>query len=132
MIPPCKRNEVIILEEIKDVQSNISSSLNLHASPSNPLSLILSTWRFGNVTIFAMSSHASCIRDVASKVLGVSRGKFGGRKGDWWWNGEVQGKVEAKKAAYAKLVECVDEEEKRTLKKAYKTTKTEAKIVVTG
>ncbi|KAG5601748.1 hypothetical protein H5410_033118 [Solanum commersonii] len=74
---------------------------------------------------------ASCIREVASKVLGVSRGNFGGRKGDWWWNREVQGKVEAKKAAYAKLVECVDEEEKRTLKKAYKTTKIEAKIAVT-
>ncbi|KAG5573068.1 hypothetical protein H5410_062834 [Solanum commersonii] len=61
---------------------------------------------------------ASCIREVASKVLGVSRGNLGGHKGDWWWNGEVQGKVEAKKAAYAKLVECVDEEEKRTLKRA--------------
>ncbi|KAG5597061.1 hypothetical protein H5410_038293 [Solanum commersonii] len=42
---------------------------------------------------------ANCIREVASKVLGVSRGNFGGHKGDWWWNGEVQGKVEAKKAA---------------------------------
>ncbi|WMV29422.1 hypothetical protein MTR67_022807 [Solanum verrucosum] len=74
---------------------------------------------------------ASCIREVASKVLGVSRGKFGGHKGDWWWNGEVQGKVEAKKAAYTKLVECVDEEEKQTLKKVYKMTKTEAKLAVT-
>ncbi|XP_015158910.1 uncharacterized protein [Solanum tuberosum] len=74
---------------------------------------------------------ASCIREVASKVLGVSRGKFGGHKGDWWWNGEVHGKVEAKKAAYTKLAECVDEEEKRTLKKVYKTTKTEAKLAVT-
>ncbi|KAG5594214.1 hypothetical protein H5410_035446 [Solanum commersonii] len=37
---------------------------------------------------------ASCIRKVASKVLGVSRGNFGGHKGDWWWNGEVQDKVE--------------------------------------
>ncbi|KAG5602889.1 hypothetical protein H5410_034259 [Solanum commersonii] len=74
---------------------------------------------------------ASCIREVASKVLGVSRGNVGGRKGDWWWNGEVQGKVEAKKAAYTKLVECVDEKEKRTLKKVYKMTKTEAKLAVT-
>ncbi|KAG5600776.1 hypothetical protein H5410_032146 [Solanum commersonii] len=73
---------------------------------------------------------ASCIREVASKVLGVSRGDFGGHIGDWWWNREVQGKVEAKKAAYTKLVECVDEEEKRTLKKAYKTTNTEAKIAI--
>ncbi|WMV29994.1 hypothetical protein MTR67_023379 [Solanum verrucosum] len=74
---------------------------------------------------------ASCFREVASKVLGVSRGKFGGHKGDWWWNGEVQGKVKVKKAAYTKLVECVDEEEKRTLKKVYKMTKTEAKLAVT-
>ncbi|KAG5619354.1 hypothetical protein H5410_019178 [Solanum commersonii] len=73
---------------------------------------------------------ASCIREVASKVLGVSRGKVGGHKGDWWWNEEVQGKVEAKKAAYTKLVECVDEEVKRTLKKVYKTTKTVAKLAI--
>ncbi|XP_049369420.1 uncharacterized protein LOC125834308 [Solanum verrucosum] len=52
-------------------------------------------------------------------------------EGDWWWNGEVQGLVEAKKAAYTKWVECVDEEEKRTLKEVYKTTKTEAKLAVT-
>ncbi|KAG5584315.1 hypothetical protein H5410_044749 [Solanum commersonii] len=51
-----------------------------------------------------------------------------GRKGDWWWNGEVQCKVEAKKAAYIKLAECVDEEEKRKLKIVYKMTKTEAKL----
>ncbi|KAG5611191.1 hypothetical protein H5410_022472, partial [Solanum commersonii] len=74
---------------------------------------------------------ASCIREVASKVLRVSRGNFGGHKGDWWWNGEVQGKVEAKKAAYTEWVECVDEEVKRALKKVYKTTKTEAKLAVT-
>ncbi|KAG5615096.1 hypothetical protein H5410_014920, partial [Solanum commersonii] len=74
---------------------------------------------------------ASCIREVASKVLGISRANFGGHKGDWWWNGEVQGKVEAKKAAYTEWVECVDEEVKRALKKFYKMTKTEAKLVVT-
>ncbi|KAG5632120.1 hypothetical protein H5410_003837 [Solanum commersonii] len=43
---------------------------------------------------------ASCIREVASEVLGVSRGKFGGHKGDWWWNGEVKVKWKAKKAAH--------------------------------
>ncbi|KAG5602031.1 hypothetical protein H5410_033401 [Solanum commersonii] len=72
----------------------------------------------------------SCIREVAFKVLGVSRGNFGGHKGDWWWNGEVQGKVEAKKVAYTKLVECVDEEVMRALKKVYKTTKTQAKLAI--
>ncbi|KAG5615079.1 hypothetical protein H5410_014903 [Solanum commersonii] len=73
---------------------------------------------------------ANYIREVASKVSGVSRGNFGGHKGDWWWNGEVQGKVEAKKVAYTEWVECVDEEVKREIKKVYKTTKTEAKLVV--
>ncbi|KAG5622619.1 hypothetical protein H5410_007837 [Solanum commersonii] len=64
----------------------------------------------GNGDADAMwNKAASCIREVASKVLGVSRGNSGGHKGDWWWNGEVQGKVEAKKAAYTEWVECVDE-----------------------
>ncbi|KAG5568797.1 hypothetical protein H5410_064201 [Solanum commersonii] len=60
----------------------------------------------GNGDADAMwNKAASCIREVASKVLGVSRGNLGGHKGDWWWNGEVQGKVEAKKATYTEWVE---------------------------
>ncbi|XP_019267605.1 PREDICTED: uncharacterized protein LOC109244901 [Nicotiana attenuata] len=46
---------------------------------------------------------------VAGEVLRVTKGSPGGHKGDWWWNGEVQGKVEAKKAAYLKLVESTNE-----------------------
>ncbi|KAG5629677.1 hypothetical protein H5410_001394 [Solanum commersonii] len=65
---------------------------------------------------------ASCIREVASKVLEVSRGNFGGHKEDWWWNGEVQGKVEAKKASYTEWVECkVMRRKLRALRKVYKT-----------
>lgn len=48
--------------------------------------------------------------------LGVLRGNFGGYRGDWWWNGDIQGKVEVKKVAYAKLVESKDEEEKKNRK----------------
>ncbi|XP_070044956.1 uncharacterized protein [Nicotiana tomentosiformis] len=48
-----------------------------------------------------------------------------------WWNGEVQGKVETKKAAYLKLVESVDEEEKRANREHYKLANKEAKIAVT-
>ncbi|XP_070054238.1 uncharacterized protein LOC142173513 [Nicotiana tabacum] len=62
------------------------------------------------------STTANCIKVAAREVLGVSKGSPGGHKGDWWWNGEVQGKVEAKKAAYLKLV---------------KSTKKEAKLAVT-
>ncbi|XP_070057365.1 uncharacterized protein [Nicotiana tomentosiformis] len=50
---------------------------------------------------------------------------------DWWWNGEVQGKVEAKKVAYLKLVESTNEEEKRTYQECYRKAKKEAKLAVT-
>lgn len=36
---------------------------------------------------------ASCIREADREVLGVSKGNFGERQGNWWWYGEVQGKV---------------------------------------
>ncbi|KAG5597429.1 hypothetical protein H5410_038661 [Solanum commersonii] len=35
--------------------------------------------------------HGSCF-----KVLGVSRGKFRGRKGDWWWNGKSNARKKRK------------------------------------
>ncbi|PHT65012.1 hypothetical protein T459_29437 [Capsicum annuum] len=58
---------------------------------------------------------ARCIRENASVVLGVSRGRAGHHRGDWWWNEEVEKKVGTKKGAYAKLVESKDEEEKRAV-----------------
>ncbi|XP_075084927.1 uncharacterized protein LOC142168163 [Nicotiana tabacum] len=59
------------------------------------------------------------------------KGSPGGHKGDWWWNGEVQGKVEAKKAPYLKLVENTNEEEKRTYQECYRKAKKEAKLAFT-
>ncbi|XP_070001998.1 uncharacterized protein [Nicotiana sylvestris] len=58
---------------------------------------------------------------------------FGDRNegGDWWCNGEVQGKVEAKKVAYLKLVESTNEEEKRTYRECYIKEKKEAKLAFT-
>ncbi|XP_059310063.1 uncharacterized protein LOC132061229 [Lycium ferocissimum] len=75
---------------------------------------------------------SSCIREAAREVLGVSRGRRGGHRGDWWWNGEVQGKVEAKKQAYAKLVDSKDDEEKRTNREKYKMARKEAKFAVSA
>ncbi|XP_016436115.1 uncharacterized protein LOC107762286 [Nicotiana tabacum] len=74
---------------------------------------------------------ANCIREVAREVLGVSKGYSGGHRGDWWWNEEVQGKVKAKKATYLKLVESIDEEERRANKAGYKKARKEAKLAVT-
>ncbi|KAM3394643.1 hypothetical protein P3S68_003646 [Capsicum galapagoense] len=75
---------------------------------------------------------ARCIKENAREVLGVSRGRAGHHRGDWWWNEEVEKKVETKKEAYAKLVESKDEEEKRVNRKEYKLARKEAKSAVTA
>ncbi|XP_070017761.1 uncharacterized protein [Nicotiana sylvestris] len=72
------------------------------------------------------SATADCIRESAREVLGVSTGVSGGNKRDWWWNEVVQGKVEAKKAAYLKLVESRGEEERRACIERYKVARKEA------
>ncbi|XP_070039095.1 uncharacterized protein [Nicotiana tomentosiformis] len=73
----------------------------------------------------------NCIRVAAREVLGVTKGSPGGHRGDWWWNGEVQGKVKTKKAAYLKLVESTNEEEKWSYRECYRKAKKEAKLEVT-
>ncbi|XP_070034806.1 uncharacterized protein [Nicotiana tomentosiformis] len=74
---------------------------------------------------------ANCIREAAREVLGVTKGFPGGHKGDWWWNREVKGEVETKKAAYLKLVESKNDEERRTYRECYKKAKKEEKFAVT-
>ncbi|XP_016494814.2 uncharacterized protein LOC107814005 [Nicotiana tabacum] len=73
---------------------------------------------------------ADCIRVAVREVLGVTKGSPRGHKGDWWWNGEVQGKVKAKKAVYLKLVESTNKEEKRTYRECYRKAKKDAKLAV--
>ncbi|MDV3181150.1 MAG: hypothetical protein Q8830_02875, partial [Candidatus Phytoplasma australasiaticum] len=85
----------------------------------------LGTWSSSGDVNTIRDTTACYVKRVATEVLGVSRGTFGGRQGDWWWSGEVQGKVKA-------WLECRDEDEKIRLKDIYKTTKTEAKMAVTS
>nr|XP_009618933.1 uncharacterized protein LOC104111038 [Nicotiana tomentosiformis] len=85
----------------------------------------------GPIKVFARIARSSrCIKEAAREILGVSKGCNGGRNGDWWWNGEVQRKVNTKKAAYLKLVESIDEEEKRSNRERYKLARKEAKLAV--
>ena len=53
---------------------------------------------------------ADCKWEAAKELLGVLKGYSCRHRGDWWWNDVVQGKVEAKKVAYIKLVESTDED----------------------
>ncbi|KAG5610846.1 hypothetical protein H5410_022127 [Solanum commersonii] len=81
----------------------------------------IGSWSSSGDMNYMWDEIATCIRKATREVLGVSRGNYGGHRWDWWWNGEVQGKVEAKKAAYVKLVKCKDKKEKHTNKEIYKT-----------
>ncbi|KAF3658701.1 putative protein TRANSPARENT TESTA 12-like [Capsicum annuum] len=72
----------------------------------------------------------SCITETVREVLGVSRGRTGCHKGDWWWNEEVKKKVEFKNEAYVKLIESKDEEERWVNTEVYKVARKEAKLVV--
>ncbi|XP_019252736.1 PREDICTED: uncharacterized protein LOC109231530 [Nicotiana attenuata] len=92
----------------------------------------MEAWRSSGDASAMLTTTTRCIREVAGEVLGILKGYSGSHKGDWWWNREVQGKVETKKAAYLKLVEIVDEEEKRANREHYKLAKKEAKLAVTA
>ncbi|XP_070017472.1 uncharacterized protein [Nicotiana sylvestris] len=92
--------------------------------------LAMGAWRSSGDVSSMWTMIANCIREVAREVLGVSKCYSGGHKGDWWWNEEVQGKVEAKKEAYLKLVGSTDKEEQRTCMERYKLARKEAKLAV--
>ncbi|XP_016461342.1 uncharacterized protein LOC107784693 [Nicotiana tabacum] len=92
--------------------------------------LAMGAWRNSGDVSSMWTMIANCIREVAREVLGVSKCYSGGHKGDWWWNEEVQGKVEAKKEAYLKLVGSTDKEEQRTCMERYKLARKEAKLAV--
>ncbi|XP_070003143.1 uncharacterized protein [Nicotiana sylvestris] len=77
------------------------------------------------------STTANYVRKAAREVLGVSKGFSGRHQGNWWWNDIVQGKVEAKKVAYAKLAGSSSEEERRANRERYKVARKEAKLAVT-
>ncbi|XP_070019394.1 uncharacterized protein [Nicotiana sylvestris] len=88
-------------------------------------------WKSGGDASVMWTTMTNCIREAAREVLGVSKGYSGGHRDDWWWNDVVQGKVEAKKAAYIKLVESTDEDQMRVNRERYKEARKEAKLAVT-
>ncbi|KAK4345072.1 hypothetical protein RND71_035248 [Anisodus tanguticus] len=89
-------------------------------------------WGSSGDATFMWDRTDSCIREVAREVLGASRGNRGGHRGDWWWNGKVQEKVEEKKSSYVKLVESNDVMEKWINRELYKMARKEAKLAVTA
>ncbi|XP_016489920.1 uncharacterized protein LOC107809760 [Nicotiana tabacum] len=93
--------------------------------------LAMGAWRSSGDVSSMWTTTTNCIREATREVLGLTKGYSRGHKRDWWWNEEVQGKVESKKAAYLKLVGSTDEEEKRTCWECHKKARKEAKLAVT-
>nr|XP_016490199.1 PREDICTED: uncharacterized protein LOC107809993 [Nicotiana tabacum] len=91
----------------------------------------LGAWKSGGDARAMWTATADCIRELAREVLGVSKGYSSRHRCDWLWNDVVQGKVEAKKVAYIKLVESTDEDHRRANRERYKESRKEAKLVVT-
>ncbi|XP_070013051.1 uncharacterized protein [Nicotiana sylvestris] len=88
-------------------------------------------WRSSGDANTIWSTTADYIRKATREVLRISSGRTGGHKRDWWWNAVVQGKVEAKKAAYKRLVGSTSDEERRANSEKYKVARKEAKMAVT-
>ncbi|XP_070030093.1 uncharacterized protein [Nicotiana sylvestris] len=92
--------------------------------------LAMGAWRSSGDANTMWSTTADCIRKAEREVLGISSGRTGGHKGDWWWNAVVQSTVEAKKAAYLQFVGSTGEEEKRANSERYKVARKEGKMAV--
>ncbi|XP_075111763.1 uncharacterized protein LOC107824137 [Nicotiana tabacum] len=90
----------------------------------------MGAWRSSGDANTMWSTTADCIRKAAREVLEISTGHNGSHKRDCWWNAIVQGKVEAKKAAYLRLVGSTDEEKKANSER-YEVDRKEAKMAVT-
>ncbi|XP_070005603.1 uncharacterized protein [Nicotiana sylvestris] len=90
----------------------------------------MGAWRSSRDTNTMWSTPADCIRKAAREVFGISSGRTGHHKGDWWWNVVVQDKVEVKKAAYLRFIGSSGEEEKRANSERYKVARKEAKMAV--
>ncbi|XP_070026110.1 uncharacterized protein [Nicotiana sylvestris] len=91
----------------------------------------MGAWKSSSNASTMWSTTINCIREVVREVLGVSTGISSEHKGDWWWNEVIQSKMEAKKAAYLKLIGSIVEEERRTCMERYKVARKEAKLAVT-
>ncbi|XP_070019315.1 uncharacterized protein [Nicotiana sylvestris] len=91
----------------------------------------MGAWKSGRDASGMWTATSDCIREAAREMLRVSTGYSGGHRGDWWWNDVVQSKVEAKKAAYLKLLESTEEEQRRANRERYKEVRREAKLAAT-
>ncbi|XP_059315626.1 uncharacterized protein LOC132066312 [Lycium ferocissimum] len=87
--------------------------------------------RWGSLTMTSALELGEKLKAMGAwESSGDATSSRGGHRGDWWWNGEVQGKVEANKVAYVRLIKSKDEVKKWTNREIYKMARKEAKLAV--
>ncbi|XP_070015739.1 uncharacterized protein [Nicotiana sylvestris] len=62
--------------------------------------LAMGAWRSSGDPSNMWTTTAGYIKEVSREVLGGTKCHSRGHKWDWWWNGEIQGRLEAKKAVF--------------------------------
>ena len=60
-------------------------------------------WEEGEDADNTWGKMTTCIRKVATKVLGVTKGSKGAIKDTWWWNEDVQKALKEKKECYKRV-----------------------------
>ena len=76
------------------------------------------------------TNMANSIRSVARRILGVSSGNVSDHKESWWWNDDVQAKVQFKKGCFLELVSCLDGPDRHIKRELFKVAKRKAKQAV--
>jgi len=61
------------------------------------------SWEEGEDANNTWRKMATCIRKVATEVLGVTKGSKGATKDTWWWNEDVQKALKEKKECYKRV-----------------------------
>ncbi|XP_019228557.1 PREDICTED: uncharacterized protein LOC109209697 [Nicotiana attenuata] len=125
----CRKSDRGLCMDCKAIPSEYLSTL--HKLPVMDLEITRNRVMYSQHRIKWGALTKAKAQELAVKLLTMGTWRSSG-EGDLWWNREVQGKVKTKKAAYLKLVESVDEEEKRANREHHKLAKKEAKLAVTA
>lgn len=70
---------------------------------------------------------AESIRGVARRALGVSSGNVKDQRESWWWNDDVQAKVQFKKGCFLELMSCPEGPDRHIKRELFKLAKRMAK-----
>ncbi|KAK9069565.1 hypothetical protein SSX86_011469 [Deinandra increscens subsp. villosa] len=112
---------IVLREEVVSVISAYAPQVGLGDQEKRQI------WDLLDVTLGA---RVGILMATSVRIVMVSLRSGGGYNESWWWNDEVQGKVQAKNECFRKLRNCIGDVERARLTELYRVAKREAKKVV--